>query len=508
MSKGSPDTAMIITGRKRGGPRQLGDYLMDEGENEIVRVCEIGCFVAKTVPEALAEMWSIADGCKAKDFLYHASINPRPGVTLSDKQWKEAVDTLEKNLGLVGHQRVVVEHVKKGRTHRHVAWNRVDPKTGRVKKLSFDRRTLRATALELGNKFGLVPTLNKGQSFKRGDIERGKRTGIDPKIVKAEVTALWNKSKSGKEFVACLAKHGYILAKGDKGQFVIIDRAGSIHGLTRRISGATAKTVKRGLADIDITTLPTIAEAKSRIKARLPKYTADKSSKPHNRAHTYIRRSRGVKKGGAAYARRNRIFTSRWQDKPPTKSWRPYGSFLTRHAGIALKPLTPINPLKKNGLTTGITTSHKLIASAFTGKIPATGANGKNMVRVQAQTTAQGQNNAPYENKNTKNVTGGTASNFGTGGTIPQPHAHTPSTSGGFALPLAIFPFRGIGWMNLSKAARYSAEERQQPSAPSRPASGKQMSAAQEADLNAVYLGLMSWAEYCRKWGIGGDLSL
>src|SRR5208283_633568 len=105
-----------------------------------------------------------------------------------------------KNLNLVGHQRVVVEHIKKDRTHYHVVWNRVSPQTGRVKKLSFDRRTLRATALELGSLFNLVPTSNKDQSFPRGDIERGKRTGIDPKTVKAEVTALWNKSKSGKEF--------------------------------------------------------------------------------------------------------------------------------------------------------------------------------------------------------------------------------------------------------------------------------------------------------------------
>lgn len=307
MTNGSSGTAVIITGRKRGGPRSLADYLMNKGENEYVYVRHIGCFVAKTVADALAEMWAVADGCRAKDFLYHATINPKPGVKLSQKQWREAVDRLEKNLNLVGHQRAVVEHIKNGRTHYHVVWNRVNPETGRVKKLSFDRRTLRATALQLGTQFNLTPTSNKGQSFKRGDIERSKRTGIDPKIVKAEVTALWNKSKSGKEFVTSLGKRGYILARGDKGKFVLIDRAGSTHGLTRRINGATAKTVNRGLADIDIKTLPTVTEAKARIKAKQPKA---------------IGRSRCI---SSASGRRS----------SSARPWRHYGFYLATHRPVA-----------------------------------------------------------------------------------------------------------------------------------------------------------------------------
>ncbi|MGB9152144.1 MAG: relaxase/mobilization nuclease domain-containing protein, partial [Alphaproteobacteria bacterium] len=259
-------TAMIITGKKRGGPRQMAAYLLDKGENETVTVREVNGFVTKNVKDALAEMWAVADGSKAKDFLYHVSINPRIGATLTQTQWQQAVDTLEKNLNLVGHQRVVIEHIKKGRPHYHVVWNRVNPATGRSKKLSFDRRVCRATALQLGSLFKLEPTPNKGQSFKRGDIERGKRTGIDPQQVKSEVTALWNKSKSGKEFVASLAKQGYTLARGDRNQFVIIDKAGSVHGLTRRIHGATVKTVKRGMADIDPATLPSIAAAKKQAK--------------------------------------------------------------------------------------------------------------------------------------------------------------------------------------------------------------------------------------------------
>jgi hypothetical protein len=99
-----------------------------------------------------------------------------------------------------------------------------------------------------------------------------------PKPLAYSRTVLWNKSKSGKEFVASLARHGYILAKGDRNQFVIIDKAGSVHGLTR-IHGATAKIVKRGMADVDPATLPTIAEAKRQARGTRNKTSFRKYSK-------------------------------------------------------------------------------------------------------------------------------------------------------------------------------------------------------------------------------------
>ena len=76
-------TAFIITGKKRCGPRQMAEYLTATGENETVRVVQINSFVAKNVKDALLEMWAIADGTRAKNFLYHATINPRKGVRLT-----------------------------------------------------------------------------------------------------------------------------------------------------------------------------------------------------------------------------------------------------------------------------------------------------------------------------------------------------------------------------------------------------------------------------------------
>lgn len=468
----------------------MADYLMDKGENEFVRVCEIGCFIAKTIPEALAEMWAIADGCKAKDFLYHTSINPRPGVTLSEKQVKESVDTLGKNLGLAGHQRVVVEHVKNGRAHYHVVWNRVDPKTGIVKKLSFDRRKLRATALELGDRFGLMPTTNKGQSFKRGDIERGKRTGIDPKIVKAEVTALWNQSKSGKEFIAYLAEHGYILAKGNKGQYVLIDSAGSIHGLTRRIDGATAKTVKRGLADIDSQTLPTIADAKSRIKGRLPKYAAKrklaakgKSGKLHRKIHIY-KKSAGTRKRTSSNAR-----------------WRPYGFFLTtRHATSRSNPRMPAGAAGKNQATAGIAKPNIIQSHAITNH-PSPPINGKS--QTDAAGLPQEKFGQPPTGINPNVVSDGSITPFAASdagkpsstGAVSSDHGAVTSNSPALPPDARLFP---AIWKPEFGTAEKKPEHY---AAPFRPATHGGMSEAQRIDYEAAYDGKITWAEYFKKWG-------
>ena len=65
-------------------------------------------------------------GTKCTNYFYQANINPREDEHLTPAQWREAVDTLEKNLGLTGQPRFVVEHEKEGRTHRHIVWSRID----------------------------------------------------------------------------------------------------------------------------------------------------------------------------------------------------------------------------------------------------------------------------------------------------------------------------------------------------------------------------------------------
>ena len=123
---------MIIKGGGVGSVRFWGKHLTSH-DNDRAEVVEIKGLVAVDVPSALREMQGVASGSRCHgNFMYQANLNPEAHERLTPEQWNEAIDQLEKNLGLEGHQRIVVEHEKKGRVHRHVIWNRVDVDTLRV----------------------------------------------------------------------------------------------------------------------------------------------------------------------------------------------------------------------------------------------------------------------------------------------------------------------------------------------------------------------------------------
>ena len=53
-----------------------------------------------------------------------------------------------------------------------------------------------------------------------------------------------------------------MLARGDKRDFVVVDRAGETHSLSRRIEGAKAKDIRDRLADLDPASVPTVDQAR------------------------------------------------------------------------------------------------------------------------------------------------------------------------------------------------------------------------------------------------------
>src|SRR5580700_4647516 len=106
---------MIISGGARSNWRFFAKHLMKAEENERVHVAEIKGLAADNVLEAFREMDALASCTRTTNFFYHADINPREDEHLTEEQWEQAIDTLEKNLGLSGHSRFVVEHEKNGR---------------------------------------------------------------------------------------------------------------------------------------------------------------------------------------------------------------------------------------------------------------------------------------------------------------------------------------------------------------------------------------------------------
>src|SRR5580704_15779485 len=117
---------MIISGGSRSNWRFFSKHLTNEKDNERVNMVEIRGVSGDSVLEALREMDAVASGTRCKNFMYHADLNPRADEQLSEEQWGQAVDILEKQLGYDGQPRIVVEHVKRGREHRHVIWSRID----------------------------------------------------------------------------------------------------------------------------------------------------------------------------------------------------------------------------------------------------------------------------------------------------------------------------------------------------------------------------------------------
>ncbi len=246
---------------------------MRTDENEQVMVAEIRGLAAENIRDAFREMHAIASGTRCTNYFYHANLNPRDDERLTPQQWEVAADTLERELGLTGQPRIIVEHEKGGRTHRHVVWSRIDADsmTAISDSLTYQKHERAARTLE--QTFGhdaLDSVLVKDREKERPERNpkdwesfRGQESKRDPKAVKAEVTALWERTDSGQAFAAALREYGYILARGDRRDFCIIDAAGDDHSLARRVSGVKAAQIRARMADIDRAALPSVAEGRA-----------------------------------------------------------------------------------------------------------------------------------------------------------------------------------------------------------------------------------------------------
>jgi hypothetical protein len=125
---------MIIKSHIRGGYRSAAEYMKEQGKNEKTRLVDIRDPEAKNLDDAFQNMWVIATKTRCIKPLHHISINPMKDERLTDAQVLAIVQRCEEKYGyeMFNHQRVIVEHVKEGRQHFHVIWNRVSLTTGRA----------------------------------------------------------------------------------------------------------------------------------------------------------------------------------------------------------------------------------------------------------------------------------------------------------------------------------------------------------------------------------------
>lgn len=266
---------MIINGGSRSNWRFFAKHLMKTEENEQVRIADIRGLAADTLLEAFREMDALASGTRCKNFFYHANLNPRADELLTEGQWDQAVDVLEEHLGLIGHSRFIVEHEKEGRRHRHVVWSRIDTDTMTAVSDSNNFAAHERVARSLEEAFGHAPVGGAhGRDGKRPrrrpknwETFRGHESGIAPEVVTREVTALWHQADSGRAFMASLSEHGYRLCRGDQRGYCLLDAAGDVHSLARRIEGVRTVDIRARLSDLSLDTLPGVAAVREALAA-------------------------------------------------------------------------------------------------------------------------------------------------------------------------------------------------------------------------------------------------
>lgn len=291
---------MIIKGKSRSGPTSLADHLGNAEKNEQVQLLETKGTIAQDLHGALVEMAAHAAGTRCEKPLYHAAISPEPPHRLTPEQRTEAINSMEEKLGLQGQPRVVVLHEKEGREHLHVVWSRIDLEHMRAVPDSHNYRKHEEVSRELERSFGHDRV--QGAHHEREGVERPdrtpsrselrqeERTGITGKQVKQKVSALYKASDGPEAFKSALEDNGYTLAKGDRRDFVIVDQAGGVHSLARRLDGVKAAELRAFMAPLDREQLPNVVD----VRRALP--TPDDASleKKYGRGDDYVSQSRAA----------------------------------------------------------------------------------------------------------------------------------------------------------------------------------------------------------------------
>jgi len=216
----------------------------------------------------------VSEGTRGTKGLYHVNIDPAEEYVMSLEQWQRTVEVLEKELGFEGQPRAVVLHQKQGRQHLHVVWARtdIDTMTLRSDSMNYPAHERASKALEL--EFGQEPVPGKhakrdrekqpefpNAAVNHAEWQQAERTGINPADRKDQITALKQASDSPQAFMSALEEQGYILARGDRRDFVLVDEAGEVYSLRRQLHGMKAADLREYMKGLDPEILPSAEQA-------------------------------------------------------------------------------------------------------------------------------------------------------------------------------------------------------------------------------------------------------
>jgi Relaxase/Mobilisation nuclease domain len=266
---------VYIKGASRRSVGFWARHLQDTKENLRADIFEKRGLAADDLRDMMLEMEQDAHLTRCKNFMYIASFNPCPHEHPTERQWEQMFEIFEKHRGIpAGQQRIVIEHEKEGRTHRHVVWNRIDLENMRAFPDGKDAKICDAAEKEIELELGLERTpgmLDREPGTPRPpkswEMYRGMKSGFDARDVTAEVTAIFRESAHAADFVEGLRQHGYTLVQGSRA-YCILDGAGHEHSVAKRLDGVTTKELRAFMQGVDLTGIPTVEQGKAQFQER------------------------------------------------------------------------------------------------------------------------------------------------------------------------------------------------------------------------------------------------
>lgn len=274
---------MIAKGKRCHHAGNLANYLLEKGENEKVVFHGVQGTVSQDLLGSLKEMEDLAQfsNCK-KDFLYSLSVRPKDGESLTPEQWEKTVSAFEKALELEGHQRAIVEHTKDGTSHYHIVWSRIDPETLKVSRLNWSYAKHEEVCRQLEKDFGLEQVAGRfardpDQARPRYapdhyEVTEAHKNGYNAYQWRAECRALLAEMKTGPELREALDAKGYILARGDNVEYLLLDPAGNEKRAAGTL-GLRVKELRQFFGDIK-NQLPTVEQAKQLLRIQQERITS------------------------------------------------------------------------------------------------------------------------------------------------------------------------------------------------------------------------------------------
>ncbi len=275
---------MISKGTAHNNGARLAHYLITSQHGQQAELWQLRGFAADNIKDAFRDVQIMAAGTRAEQPFFHVQVRLPDFEDLTRTQYERIADRIEAKLGLSGQPRAIAFHTYEdsGHAHMHIAWSRIDQETMTAKPLPYFKFRLKEVSRELEIKFDLTRVRNEVEgpiryAPTRAEDEQARRLGVDIREIRRNIRDCYDRSDCGRSFEAALAHQGLILAKGERRDFLVIDEAGGMHALGKRILGVSAAVTRDRLSDLDREHLPSIEQARSFIAERafdrqLPKH--------------------------------------------------------------------------------------------------------------------------------------------------------------------------------------------------------------------------------------------